>query len=117
MQKKFLFGFFYRFIGEKKFWPTKLYRFNRFFLSKILYLYRFNQYIFEYRCPPLVTFKLIDCSMVIKSQRCDPEPILSELDPDPASQKELQIEPCGMKRKKIVQFMQLRTLSSHKIRR
>jgi hypothetical protein len=31
----------------------------------------------------------------------DPEPILSELDPDPASQKELQIEPCGMKRKKL----------------
>jgi hypothetical protein len=34
----------------------------------------------------------------------DPEPILSELDPDPASQKELQIEPFGTKREKLLGF-------------
>jgi hypothetical protein len=33
--EKILVGFFHRFIGEKKFWPTKLYRFIRFFSQKL----------------------------------------------------------------------------------
>jgi hypothetical protein len=49
---KFLFGFFYRFIGDKNFGEQNCIALFDFF-SKIVYLYRFKRYIFEYRCPPL----------------------------------------------------------------
>jgi hypothetical protein len=50
---KFLFGFFYRFIGDKIF-ANKIVSLYSIFFSKIVYLYRFKRYIFEYRCPPLL---------------------------------------------------------------
>ncbi len=37
----------------KKILANKIVSLYSIFFSKILYLYRFNQYIFEYRCPPL----------------------------------------------------------------
>jgi hypothetical protein len=46
---------------------------------------------------------------VIKSQCCGSERIVSEQDPDPASQKELRIEPFGIKMEKTAQFMQFHT--------
>ncbi len=50
---KLLSGFFYRFISDKNFGePNCIALFD--FFSKIVYLYRFKQYIFEYRCPPLI---------------------------------------------------------------
>ncbi len=49
---KFLFGFFYRFISDKNFGEQNCIAFFDFF-SKIVYLYRFKRYIFEYHCPPL----------------------------------------------------------------
>jgi hypothetical protein len=63
---KLVFGFFYRFIGagklylvfsiassEKKILPNKIVSLYLIFISKIVYRYCFNRYIFEYRCPPL----------------------------------------------------------------
>jgi hypothetical protein len=60
-------GILYRFIGAGKFFlffsittsvkkilANKIVSLYSIFFSKIVYLYRFNQYIFEYRCPPLV---------------------------------------------------------------
>jgi hypothetical protein len=47
--------FFYCFIGEK-FFPNRIVSLSSIFFSKIVY--RFNQYIFEYRCRSLVTGKL-----------------------------------------------------------
>jgi hypothetical protein len=37
----------------KKILPNKIVSLYLIFFSKIVYWYRFNQYIFEYRCPPL----------------------------------------------------------------
>jgi hypothetical protein len=62
---KLVFGFFYRFIGagklgvfygfisEKEILPNKIVSLYLIFFSIIVYRYRFNRYIFEYRCPPL----------------------------------------------------------------
>jgi hypothetical protein len=52
VQKKFLFGFFYRFIGEKIFGQQNCIALFDFFLKNCVSvsLYR---YIFEYRCPSL----------------------------------------------------------------
>jgi hypothetical protein len=50
---KFLFGFFYRFIGDKNFGEQNCITLFDFFLKNV-YLYRFKRYIFEYRCPPLL---------------------------------------------------------------
>ncbi len=56
---KFLFGFFYRFISDKKILANKIVSLYSIFFSNIWYLYRFKQYIFEYRCPPLhIPYKL-----------------------------------------------------------
>jgi hypothetical protein len=51
---KFLFGFFYRFIGDKNFGQQNCIALLDFF-SKIVYLYHLKQYIFHYRCPPLLS--------------------------------------------------------------
>ena len=61
-------GRFYRFIGAgyfclvfsiassvTKILANKIVSLYVIFFSKIVYLYRFKRYIFEYRCPPLVT--------------------------------------------------------------
>ncbi len=61
------FGFFYRFIcagklilvlsipsSVKKTFPFKVVSLYSIFFSKIVYQYRFNRYVFEYRCPSLV---------------------------------------------------------------
>jgi hypothetical protein len=50
---KFLFGFFYHFIGDKNFGEQNCIALFDFFLSKIVYLYRFKRYSFEYCCPTL----------------------------------------------------------------
>jgi hypothetical protein len=50
---KFLFSFLDRFIGEKIL-VNKIVSLYSIFFSKIVFLYRFKRYIFEYRCPPLV---------------------------------------------------------------
>jgi hypothetical protein len=42
----------YRFIGDKNFCQKNCIALTDFF-SKIVYLYRFKRYIFEYRCPSL----------------------------------------------------------------
>ncbi len=59
-------GILYRFIGAgnffpvfsiassvKKILPNKIVSLYSIFFSKIVYQYRFNRYIFEYRCPPM----------------------------------------------------------------
>jgi hypothetical protein len=50
--RKTFFRFFYRFIGEKTL-PYKIVSLYSIFFSKIVCQYRFNPYIFEYRCPSL----------------------------------------------------------------
>jgi hypothetical protein len=82
---KLFFGFFYRFIGAgklfsffsiassvqenflsvfsiassvKKILPNKIVMLYSIFFSKIVFWYRFNRYIFEYRCPSLTTCPL-----------------------------------------------------------
>jgi hypothetical protein len=60
-------GILYRFIGAgnffsvfsiassvKKMLPNKIVSLYLIFFSKIVYQYRFNRYIFEYRCPPML---------------------------------------------------------------
>ncbi len=37
----------------KKIFPNKIVSLYSIFFSKIVYQYRFNRYIFEYRCPPM----------------------------------------------------------------
>jgi hypothetical protein len=54
---KFLFGFFYRFIGDKNFGQQNCIALFDFFLKNCV-LYCFKRYIFEYRCPPLLTISL-----------------------------------------------------------
>ncbi len=49
---KLFFGFFYRFIGKKTL-PYKIVSLYSIFFLKIVCQYRFNRYIFEYRCPSL----------------------------------------------------------------
>ncbi len=49
---KLFIGFFYRFIGEKNFAQQICFALFDFF-SKIVFRYRFNRYISEYRCPSL----------------------------------------------------------------
>jgi hypothetical protein len=48
--------FFYRFIGEKML-PNKIVSLYSIFFSKIVHQYRFNGYISEYRCPPMLLTK------------------------------------------------------------
>ncbi len=45
----------YRFIGDKNF-GQKIVSLYSIIFSKIVYLYRFKRYIFEYRCPPLLIY-------------------------------------------------------------
>jgi hypothetical protein len=66
-------GILYRFIGAgksfflvfsiassvKKILANKIVSLYSIFFSKIVYLYRFNRYIFEYRCPPLLILYLL----------------------------------------------------------
>ncbi len=67
-------GILYRFMGAekifvwfflslhrwKKILANKIVSLYSIFFSKIVYLYRFNRYIFEYRCPPLVIYMTKD---------------------------------------------------------
>ncbi len=51
-RRKIFVWFFYRFIGDKNFGLQNCIALCNFF-SKIVYLYSFKRYIFEYCCPPL----------------------------------------------------------------
>jgi hypothetical protein len=61
----------YRFIGDKNF-GQKIVSLYSIFFSKILYLYRFKRYIFEYRCPPLLLYRSYIEALVNISDNCYP---------------------------------------------